>query len=303
MISRLFVHNIVKPDVCPLEYRGKIIPPNTDPEFTSECYFLLDTEGTPDLRSLNPEICGGIRKYFSTLMYLYAYYSILDKVPHAVCSGSFDHNNFQHLKRCIYDQDVPSIFSYTHVQDIHIILDILPEMYFHLLKVLPPPKKSSFPPILNGIDGYRSRLFMELCTKNDLYIGVLLAKKKGKGHSLLISHYEDDIVTFKNSWGQGSDVVPLKQLRGPQYQLSTAEKFHDQTYVTPFDMNMPVLNLYYLGTQPLTQMYLDAGKKFEDLSPPHLKDITRRSARRVGRTRTSHITPSSTQNRRSRASA
>lgn len=299
MVSRLFVHNIVKPDICPLEYRGEIIPPNRDTEFTSECSFLLETEITNDLSLLNPDICGGIRKYFSTLMYLYAYYSILEKVPHVVCNGSSDIENLGILNKCIYDQDVPAVFSDIQVHDIHIILDTLPKMYASLFQVLPPPKKSSQAPILNGIDGYRSRLFMQLCTNNDLYIGVLLSKKKGKGHSLIISHFEDDVVTFKNSWGQGTDDVPLKQLRGPHYQLSAVDNFRD----TVVDMNTPVDRLYYLGTRPLAQLYHDVGKKLEDLSPPHLREVTRRSARRVGKTRTSHIKASSTQNRRSRVSA
>ena len=68
-------------------------------------------------------------------------------------------------------------------------------------------------------------------------------------------------------------------------------------------MNKPISKLYYLGTQPFYQMYSDAGKNFEELSPPHLREVTRRSARRVGKTRTSHIKASSTQNRRSRVSA
>jgi len=301
MISRLFVHNIVRPDICPLEYQDKIIPPHTDSEFTSDCSYLLDTEDVVQLTTLVPASCGGIRKYFSTLMYLYAYHSILDIVPHAVCDGSFDYENFTILKRCIHDRYIPLPFSRDHTRDILFILDTLPEMHFHVLKVLPPPKKSRFPTILNGIEGYRARLFMKLCTQQELYMGALLSKKLGEGHSIIISHYDEPTqsVTFKNSWGNALDVISLKNFRGPQYKLSAIDVEH--FFEVP--MNKPISKLYYLGTQPFYQMYSDAGKNFEELSPPNLRGITRRSARRVGQTRTSHIKASSTQNRRSRASA
>jgi len=307
-ISRLFVHNIVQPDICPLEYKGRVVPPAE--EITSDCSFLLKTEGgKPRLNNLNPHTCGGIRKYFSTLMYLYSYYSILEENPDIVCTGGFDSENFLILQNCVYGQTIPKIFDGRTecIEDIQTILDIVPSLHFSKFYIVMPPKLAHSEMEFNGIEGYRADLFMKLCTQNNLYIGATIRKKRNDGHSMVISDYDpaERTITFKNSWGNEEDVIPIHAFRGPHYTLG--KKFTDYVMKESDEydvkLNAPIRFLFYLGPKPIQQLYTEAGLRFYDPSPVKLRKVTRSSARRVGSTRTSHIrsSASSTQTRRSRA--
>jgi len=282
MISRLFVHNIVKPDICPLEYKGRTIPPH-EGEFTSECSFLLKTEGRPSFAKLNPHTCGGIRKYFSTLMYLYAYYSIVEEKPDSLCEGGYAHENFSIVRTAVQNKTIPSLLE-PYARDIHLILDILPDMYFTTLKVELPPKKSSSIWAFSGIDGYRAHLFMKLCTLHHLYMGAFIQKKKTDGHSIVLSKYdwEERTVTFKNSWGNGEDVVPINKFKGPHYTLGKQN-------IEDVDITSPLRYLFYMGETPLQTMYAASNRDIHETSPVRLLNVTRSAARKVGTSRTSHI--------------
>ena len=106
-IARLFVRNIIQPDICPLTYHGHVIPPFDKPMFKSSCDGLLWTERELDIEQLNPEKCGGIRPYLSTLMYLYAYYCILNHHPESACIGSYMNTNMVTLGECIEKNYIP----------------------------------------------------------------------------------------------------------------------------------------------------------------------------------------------------
>jgi len=164
-LARLFVHNIIQPDVCPLTYHGEVIPPHEEDTFTSQCGDLLNTYLPLDMDRLTPESCQGVRYYISTLMYLYVYHCILEEYPQVACNGAAMKYAGETLKECVINKHIPAILA-SKAED---ILMMLPDyMYTQIFAMNHSAKQSDHPLIFNGLEDPRYRRFMSLCSRSNL---------------------------------------------------------------------------------------------------------------------------------------
>lgn len=282
-LSRLFVHNIIQPDICPLTYHGEEIPPHERDTFTSQCGDLLNTEHPLDVERLNPESCQGVRYYISTLMYLYVYHCILEEHPDASCDGINMSTANRVLKDCLQRKHIPA----TLLSKSDDILMMLPEdMYTQIFAINYSAKLSDHPMIFNGLDDPRYRTLMSLCAKSDLYNGLILKKKDVLGHALVVSDYnaQTNKYTIKNTWGIAIDEVPGSRFKGPHYKLDHAIDEEDYASVT---MNDPIKGVFYMSTYPWQQLFIQAG--YHPYKPFRSTTVkpSRKSARKVGDVRVS----------------
>lgn len=290
MFARLFVRNIVQPDVCHLQYEGNVVPPHVG-DMTIECNEYLDTQGgLSSTTFLVPEKCGGIRHYISALMYLYVYYSILNHSPDATCKGTFTHENIKVLTQCIRTYYIPPQL-YTKKEDVRMMLRTNQRFYATVFDINLSSKLSSDPLVFNGLDK-RCRLFLKRCTEQDMYVGATIRLKQQDGHSFVISAIDRDGISVKNSWGIDMDYIPFANLQGPHYvmkqtnPLSYEERYtmgldeDDEPEIKENSMNAPIRNLYYVGRQPWTTLDVR-------LSPSPIRTPRRPPARRVGPSRKS----------------
>ena len=277
-LSRLFVHNIIQPDVCPLTYHGEEIPPHEHDTFTSQCGDLLNTELPLDVDRLNPESCKGVRYYISTLMYLYVYHCILEEYPDAPCDGANIRDTSLTLKECLQRKHIPAILA-SKADD---ILMMLPEyLYTQVFVMNYSAKLKNHPLMFNGLEDSRYRTFMSLCAKSNLYNGLILKKRDVIGHVLVVSDYNapTNTYTIKNSWGIAIDKVPGSRFKGPHYKLDHAIDEEEYASVT---MNDPIKGVFYMSTYPWEQLFINAGyHPYEPFRTFTVKP-TRTVARKVG---------------------
>lgn len=265
-IARLFVRNIIQPDVCPLTYQGRSVPPFDKPVFRSRCEELLETYYEFEIDRLSPERCGGIRPYISTLMYLYAYYSILNHHPESACIGAYMNANMVTLGKCIQDNYIPPQLE-SKQEDIDMVMANDFEVHFTQFSMNP---KSSKPFSFYGPEDPRFLTLLQRCSEENLYVGIHLGKRGEHGHSVVISDYnkETNRVFIKNSWGFVLDEVPATSLKGPMTSLQSDKGM--------IDINWPIQLVFYLGTHPVTDFDLTSLRV-----PTHLP------AQRVGTVRKS----------------
>lgn len=289
MFARLFVRNIVRPDICNLRYEGKVIPPEVG-DMTIECHEYLETQGgLPPITFLVPENCGGIRQYISTLMYLYVYYSILNHSPDATCKGTFTHENIKVLTHCIHTFYIPPQLS-AKKEDIRMMLSTNQRFYVTVFDINLSSKLSSEPLMFNGFDK-RCRLFLKRCTEQHMYVGATIRLKREDGHSFVISAIDRDGIDVKNSWGVDLDYIPFADLQGPHYvmkqttSLSYEERYNmgideDEPEIKHNIITAPLRKLYYVGRHPWTDLDLR-------VSPSPTRTPRRPPARRIGSLRKS----------------
>ena len=288
MFARLFVRNIVQPDVCHLVYKGEVIPPEVG-DMTIECTDYLKTQGgITRVTFLSPDDCGGVRHYISALMYLYVYYSILNHSPDAVCLGTFTRENIKWLSQCIRTYYIPPQLSEKD-EDIQMMLRTNQHFHATIFEINFSSILSSDPLVFNGIDK-RCRLFLKRCTEQHMYVGATIKIKHQDGHSFVISSMDRDGIDVKNSWGVDIDYLPFADLQGPHYVLKqTTSLSYEQRYTMGLDedddppiqdvpMNAPIRNLYYVGRRPWTDLDIK-------LSPSPIRTPRRTPARRIGKSR------------------
>jgi hypothetical protein len=273
-LARLFVHNVIQPDICPLVYHGEEIPPETD-TLTSQCGDMIHT---PEVERLTPEGCGGVRHYFSTLMYLYVYHCGLDHFPESVCDGaklSVVSHTFIDL---IQQKYIPPVLE-SKTED---ILMVLPSHVYTTMFIMNhSAKQRDHPHVFNGFEDFRYRTFMDLCTKSGLYVGMILMKKEQMGHVLVVSEYtpQTNMYTIKNTWGMPIDKLHGSELKGPHYHLD--KSIGEEDYI-PIVMNDPIRGMFYMSTYPWEQMFIKAGFHPYERWVSKPNQPTRKSARKVG---------------------
>ena len=274
-LARLFVRNIIQPDICPLTYHGSVIPPFDKPVFRSKCDELLDTYYEFEIDRLSPERCGGVRLYLSTLMYLYAYYSILNHHPESACIGSSMNRNMDTLDECIHEKYIPPQLE-SKKADIDMVMSNDFKIHFTQFSMNSESSSSFY-----GPEDPRFLKLLECCSEENMYVGIYIGKRGKYGHTLVISDYkkETNRIFLKNSWGFMLDDIPATSLKGPMLSLQSNKGM--------LNINWPIQFVFYLGTHPVTDFNLTS-----------LRLPTRSPARRVGTVRKSR----SSQSRKSRRS-
>jgi hypothetical protein len=280
-LARLFVHNVIQPDVCPLTYQGEEIPPNEHDSFTSQCGDLMTVRDDFDPEQLTPDTCGGVRYYISTLMYLYAYHCVHEQFPDVACDGANLQGASSALLSAIQQQHIPPILI-SKEEDIRRMLPSY--IYVHVFAMHHTTRVASHPHVFNGLDDLRYRAFMDLSTKADMYTGLILKKRGVMGHVLTVAGYSarENMYTLKNTWGLALDKLHGDKLKGPHYELDKA--INEEDYVS-VEMNDPVRGVVYMGIAPWEQLFIQAGYHPYKPFPVYPVKPTRTPARKVGEVR------------------
>lgn len=260
-----------------LTYQGEDVPPFDSPVFRSKCEELLETVYEFEVDRLSPDKCGGVRPYISTLMYLYAYYSIFNHHPDSACLGAYMDTNMHTLGKCVQDYYIPPELE-SKTDDINMVLMTNhAEIHFNQFSMNSESSSSFY-----GPDDPRFLMLLQRCSEEDMYVGIHLGKPGEPGHSLVISEYNPDTkqIFLKNSWGVTLDEINATSLKGPMISL--------QSDTGRISINWPIRFVFYLGTHPITDFDLTS-----------LRVPTHPPARRVGTVRMS--TSRRSQSRRSQS--
>ena len=209
-LSRAGVRNVFQPDVCSLVYHGKVIPPYVG-DMTSTCMeYLPIYPASLDISRLNPESCGGVRPYFSTLMYVYIYYSLLEnyrEVSYEPISSGYQ-ELITILQVYIDSNLIPSLLR-SKQDDILLMLQGQ-QIYLTHFDVQFTKKQSRDPFTFNGLEDKRCLDFLKTCFKRGVYVVAGSIRKSGfGGHIMILSGIDKKHnVEIKNSYGVPIDTIP-----------------------------------------------------------------------------------------------
>lgn len=291
-LSRAGVRNVFQPDVCSLVYHGQVIPPYVG-DMTSTCMEYLPTyPASLDISRLNPESCGGVRPYFSTLMYVYIYYSLLEnfrEVSFPSISSAYQ-ELITILQVYIDSNIIPSLLR-SKQDDIRLVLQGQ-QIYLTHFDVQFTKKQSRDPFIFNGLEDKRCLDFLKTCFKRGVYVVATSVLKKRAGHSLILSGIDKKYnVEIKNSYGVPIDTIPLSELASHNYKLTHRNPL--MTYEEQYEYGIDEDNTLYEEKKkyhhdPINHLWYISSVPYEELQ------IRRMPSRRVGTVRKGPIKSSST---------
>ena len=291
-LSRSGVRNIFQPDVCSLVYHGQVIPPYVG-DMTSTCMeYLPIYPASFDISRLNPESCGGVRPYFSTLMYVYIYYSLLEnyrEVSYEPISSGYQ-ELVTILQVYIDSNIIPSLLR-SKQDDILLMLQGQ-QIYLTHFDVQFTKKQSRDPFTFNGLEDKRCLDFLKTCFKRGVYVVAASEPKKGDGHSLILSGIDKKYnVEIKNSYGVPIDTIPLSELASHNYKLTQLVPF--MTYEEQYEHGIDEDDTLYEETKkyhhrPINHLWYISSVPYEELQ------IRRMPSRRVGTVRKGPVKSSAT---------